>query len=156
MTIIMKKMYILQFPGPKCLEYASGKIMDKKTLKNRECEFAHTVDTDKGSIGAPIILFEKQKVIGVHNGRLIEDNSDYKIGAFIGELHEVLVNKIKQFQPINIKFIVMDDLNQRESTIEIDTENFSGKEKDYDINETIKIKVGKRGLFRHIDILNNS
>ena len=91
-----KEAFILQFPNGGDLEYASGKIMDKEKSKNRKkYEFAHSIDTEYGSSGSPLILFEDKKVIGVHTGRFDKINFDYNIGAFIGELYKEILKEIK-------------------------------------------------------------
>ena len=96
----------MQFPNGLDLEYASGKILDKeKSKKRKKYEFAHSVDTDSGSSGSPIILFEDKKVIGVHTGCFDKNNFDYNIGAFIGELYKELIKVIKNYQPIGLKII---------------------------------------------------
>ena len=47
-------------------------------------EFNHNCPTDIGSSGAPIILVNSMKVIGVHKGGILFSNINY--GSFIGEI----------------------------------------------------------------------
>jgi len=47
-------------------------------------EFNHNCPTDIGSSGAPIILVNSMKVIGVHKGGILFNNINY--GSFIGEI----------------------------------------------------------------------
>ena len=61
------------------LSTGSGKI---KYIQ--DFEFYHTIPTDNGSAGSPIVLFNSLNVIGVHQGRDVKKR--LKIGIFIGEL----------------------------------------------------------------------
>ena len=61
------------------LSTGSGKI---KYIQN--FMFYHTIPTDNGSAGSPIVLFNSLNVIGVHQGRDVKKR--LKIGIFIGEL----------------------------------------------------------------------
>ena len=65
------------------VEYASGKVI--KIMNN--FEFEHSIDTDYGSSGSPIILHESLKVIGIHKQRNKLNNNN--IGTFIGEIFKV-------------------------------------------------------------------
>ena len=121
-----KEAFILQFPNGGDLEYASGKIMDKEKSKNRKkYEFFHSVDTDGGSSGSPIILFENKKVIGVHTGFSFENEYDYNIGAFIGELYKEIIKLIKNDQTIGLKIIDDSGFISEENTKEININNIN-------------------------------
>jgi hypothetical protein len=61
------------------LSTGSGKI---KYIQ--DFEFYHTIPTDNGSAGSPIVLFNSLNVIGIHQARDVEKR--FKIGIFIGEL----------------------------------------------------------------------
>ena len=61
------------------LSTGSGKI---KYIQ--DFEFYHTIPTDNGSAGSPIVLFNSLNVIGVHQARDVLKR--IKIGIFIGEL----------------------------------------------------------------------
>ena len=83
--------FSLQHPLGNDIECASGKII--KISSNNNFEFIHTIDTDKGSSGSPIILVGNSRVVGIHKAN-IKNNKNNK-GTFIG----VLLNEIK-----NLKF----------------------------------------------------
>ena len=93
-----KDVFILHHSNGEELECSSGlivKIKDPKIF-----EFQHTLDTDKGASGAPILLFEDEineaKVMGIHtSGNIYNKNN---IGTFIGEL-------VKKINIINGKTI---------------------------------------------------
>jgi len=72
--------FSIQHPLGGEAEYACGKII--KIFNN--FEFEHTVDTDHGSSGSPIILNESLKVIGIHKQSNTLNNNN--IGTFIGEI----------------------------------------------------------------------
>ena len=59
---------------------ASGNIKD---IFNKY-EFKHNIDTEYGSSGSPIILFNTLKVIGIHKGG--DKNKEINYGSFIGEI----------------------------------------------------------------------
>ena len=74
---IKKEVFTLQHPEGKGLHCSGGTIIN---IDENICEFEHTLDTDYGSSGSPIILIENNKVIGIHKKRIKE--SDNKIGTF--------------------------------------------------------------------------
>ena len=82
---------------------ASGKIIDFN-----KHEFTHTISTDKGSSGCPILLLNNSieviRVIGIHISKNISKNNNY--GAFIGEI--LKANNIDN--NIIIKFTSIDQL----------------------------------------------
>ena len=57
--------FIIQHPLGGEAEYACGKIIN---IINK-FEFEHSVDTESGSSGSPIILNESLKVVGIHKQR---------------------------------------------------------------------------------------
>ena len=81
-----KDVFTLHYPKGEDLECASGKII--KINYPNEFEFQHTIDSDFGSSGSPILLFEdenkKAKVIGIHTSYNILNKNNK--GIFIGEL----------------------------------------------------------------------
>ena len=93
-----KDVFILHHSNGEEIECSSGlivKIKDPKIF-----EFQHTLDTDKGASGSPILLFEdsnnEAKVMGIHtSGNIYNKNN---IGTFIGEL-------VKKINIINGKTI---------------------------------------------------
>jgi len=77
-----KEIFALQYPKEK-IEDKSGKIKKIMEISNTNYyEFEHSIDTDKGSSGSPIILASISKVIGIHK------HGDNKIhyGTFIREI----------------------------------------------------------------------
>lgn len=104
--------FIIQHPLGGEAEYACGKIT--KIFNN--FEFEHTVDTDFGSSGSPIILNESLKVIGIHKQRCKYNN--YNIGTFIGEIfkeedknetNEIILNKIQEDNEKKMKKLVVEN-----------------------------------------------
>jgi V8-like Glu-specific endopeptidase len=95
-----KDVFILHHPLYRDLECNSGKIL---TFREDvyDYEFHHNLDTDEGSSGAPILLFENNnegpKVIGVHKcfptGQI-----EYKsnIGNFIDILIKTVIDKLNE------------------------------------------------------------
>ena len=91
---IDKDIFSLHYPFGDYLECSSGKVLIVKSPK--KFEFQHSLDTEQGSSGCPVMILDKlaeePKVIGVHTSGLILTNNN--IGTFIGEL----INEInKQF-----------------------------------------------------------
>ena len=107
--------FLIQHPGGKNAEYASGKIVNINNF-----EFDHNIGTKSGASGSPIILFNENidsiQVIGIHK------EANYtkllNIGTFIGEI----------FKKENINIIN----NNNYIIAEIDI-------KDDDINKDIRI-----------------
>ena len=85
---INKEVFILQHPEGKELHIASGII---KNIDETIFEFEHTLDTDYGSSGSPVLLNENYKVIGIHKKRIKEN--DNKKGTFIGKLIETIIDE---------------------------------------------------------------
>ena len=90
-----KDIFSLHYPYGIDLECSSGKILIVKSPK--QFEFQHSLDTEKGSSGAPIMIEDNitgdPKVMGVHTSGLISTNNN--IGTFIGEL----INEINKPKP---------------------------------------------------------
>jgi len=111
--------FIIQHPLGREAEYVCGKIT--KIFNN--FEFEHTVDTDFGSSGSPIISNESLKVIGIHKQRYKYNN--YNIGTFIGEIFkEEVKNETKETDEIIMKKMQEDNKN------DIILENKTSQEKD--------------------------
>ena len=94
-----KDAFIMHHPNGRALECNSGKIL--KLNDDEECEFHHTLDTDQGSSGAPILLFEEKgqepKVIGVHRTfPSIHQELKTNKGTFIDILIDKLKNVLKE------------------------------------------------------------
>ena len=89
--------FILHHPNGEDLECNSGRIFRIKDPKI--FEFVHTLDTQKGSSGSPILLFPKvdkePNVIGIHTS-FVEGKSN-NIGTFI----DVLIDDVKNNYFVN-------------------------------------------------------
>ena len=108
-------LFTLEYPKNE-IEVASGKII--KIINNNE--FIHTIDTDYGSSGCPIILSNTLKVVGIHKAG--DKNEKINYGTFIGEI----INKSNQLKKFDNK------INSKKSTIEShdDEKNFFRDDKD--------------------------
>ena len=108
-------LFTLEYPKNE-IEVASGKII--KIINNNE--FIHTIDTDYGSSGCPIILSNTLKVVGIHKAG--DKNEKINYGTFIGEI----INKSNQLKKFDNK------INSKKSTIEShdDEKNFFSDDKD--------------------------
>ena len=85
-----KDIFCLQYTKNKeDIEYAAGKVIE---IINNEKDFKHNIDTDYGSSGAPIILHNTEKVIGIHlKADLIKK---FNYGTFIGQIFkDISLNK---------------------------------------------------------------
>ena len=75
--------FLIQHPGGKNAEYASGKIVNINNF-----EFDHNIGTKSGASGSPIILFNENidsiQVIGIH--KEANYTKGLNIGTFIGEI----------------------------------------------------------------------
>ena len=88
--------FSLGYPNGNDISSGSGKI-----LGIDDFEFDHNIDTEQGSSGSPIILFNTLKVIGIH--KQADKTKKINIGIFIGEV----IKKIKDYQTIKkMKLIV--------------------------------------------------
>lgn len=83
-----ENVFCLQHPHGAPTNIAMGKII--KIVNN--FEFDHSVDTDLGSSGSPIILCSNNKVIGIHRGG--EESLYINRGTFIFKLIEELAKKV--------------------------------------------------------------
>ena len=80
-----RAVYILQHRLGNPLENARGKIIEISDF-----QFSHSIDTDRGSSGSPILLLYNSKVIGIHKSGDIKNNINY--GTFI----EAILNEINK------------------------------------------------------------
>ena len=92
---INKEVFILQHPNGKGLHIASGTIIN---INQTIYEFEHTLDTDNGSAGSPVIRTDNCKVIGIHKKRIEE--SDNKKGSFINLIVQKIIEKLNEFSPL--------------------------------------------------------
>lgn len=85
--------FIIHYPKEKYIECNSGKITLVKSPK--EFQFHHTLVTDEGSSGSPILLFEKPneipKVVGVNTSLIF--GKKFNIGTFIDVLIDSIVEQ---------------------------------------------------------------
>ena len=88
-----KDIYIIQYKGGKDIATSDGII---KEIKKEKYSYIihHTCDTDEGSSGSPIILYN-HKVIGVHRGWVPkkEYNNGFLLQYPIKEYHKILNGK---------------------------------------------------------------
>lgn len=89
--------YILQHPHGLPTEIATGKI----TGIRNGFEFTHSVNTDPGSSGSPVILNSNNKVIGIHKGGDKYVKINY--GTFIGKLIEEIQKNNTSLENTNTK-----------------------------------------------------
>ena len=72
----------------------------------KDYQFSHTVDTEGGSSGCPIILFTK-KVIGIHEG--YRKGTNFNSAIFIGKIIDVLNKNSKNENNLEYKNNLLDD-----------------------------------------------
>ena len=88
---INQDIFILQHPRGEVAHVAAGKIIELD--KKDDYKFMHTASTDGGSSGSPIILYNNERVVGVHKGALQINNEEIvNLGTFIG----VIIDEIKE------------------------------------------------------------
>ena len=80
------------------LSTGSGKIKDIIDNFNN-FKFYHTIPTDNGSAGSPIVLFNSLNVIGIHQGR--DKCEKLKFGTPIGELIKEIDDDNKKNKNLN-------------------------------------------------------
>lgn len=85
------------YPNGESVKCSPGKIAE--ILEDKE--FEHNCDTDKGYSGSPIILATNLTVIGIHRGRIIEQQINR--GIFLG----IIVNKISNCDTYIIVLILL-------------------------------------------------
>ena len=95
-----RAVYILQHRLGNPLENARGKI-----IKFSDVQFSHSIDTDRGSSGSPILLLHNSKVIGIHKSGDIKNKINY--GTFIEAILNVINKDIKNglIKNINLELI---------------------------------------------------
>ena len=88
------QVFTMQHPKGEKLQYSHGKI-----LKRNEKFFLYSLGTNRGSSGAPILLVENLKLIGLHKGeyKLEKNNEIVKLGIPIN----LIINKINKNLKIN-------------------------------------------------------
>ena len=79
----------LGYPNGGDLSIGSGKIININGY-----EFEHNIPIEEGSSGSPIILFNLEKVIGIHKHGDLEKRVN--VGTFIGEIFDEIKNDLKE------------------------------------------------------------
>ena len=82
-NLINKEIQITQFPKGENLSLSKGKI-----LKIKGNRFSHDASTLSGSSGGPIVLFGKEKVIGIHKGGNEAKSKNY--GDLIWPINDII------------------------------------------------------------------
>ena len=82
---LYKEIFILQHPYGEDIHSGIGKIININNF-----EFEHNAGTSPGSSGSAVILKKNNCVIGIH--KAINNINGNKVGTFIGELFEGIVN----------------------------------------------------------------
>ena len=135
--------FSLSFVCGEDLTCASGKIE-----KNSDFEFVHSVSTEMGSSGSPIILISKKmKVIGIHTG--FDIGKRFNFGTYLGEIIEIL-------KKIDIpKQVVLKEQNLDKNKIYPDTNN-KNLNSNNKINNKIYSENNKNKINNENNIINNN
>ena len=124
---------VLQHPLGKDIHCGNGKIIDCNNF-----QFQHSADTDFGSSGSPIILYNNFFVVGIHKGA--DKKSRYNIGTFI----HIIIDKIKNNNdtPLNSQYEININGNQINNDInmnQIINKNQINNDKKQNNNQIINI-----------------
>ena len=76
----------VQFPFGGSLSFSRGNILGIDC--NNKYYFYHSVSTQSGSSGSPIVLENDNKVFAIHKGTI--PNQNYNVGIFIGIIVEIM------------------------------------------------------------------
>ena len=132
--------FSLQYPRED-IDIASGKIIQINKSDDNIFEFEHTIETEQGSSGSPIILVNMLKVIGIHKQGGIFGNVNY--GTFIGQIfnYHSYSKKVK----INLKNISAFNMSKKENN-----------RYNYEKNDNKKDKIAnkEKNLNRNNNIIN--
>ena len=97
--ILNKKVYLLHYPqGVNDLQFSRGEV---KKLIDNNMNFIAIYSTEPGSSGCPIIDYDKNKVIGIHNKRNTKNNErkgillKFAVELFISEKNKKIKNTYK-------------------------------------------------------------
>ena len=141
---------ILQHPLGEETQLGIGKIM-----KILNFEFEHSIETDNGSSGSPVILIGNLKVVGIHKQR--NKKNDNGIGTFIGEIFKELEKEKNNLKIENNKESSINNLLREKNDINnnyiiqnkndnISTANLIEKKEDGD-NNIMKNDIGLKNNF---------
>ena len=134
-----KSIYILNYPHNAKEVLASFGLL----LSITDNKIKHKCDTDYGSSGSPILLLEKNKVIGIHCGKI----NNFNYGT-------LLTSSIKEFQNMSKNILVIKKVNNEKDLIKnnyivqkINLSNInSNKNKNEFIKQLIRFDFYKREL----------
>ena len=114
-------------------EHASGKIIE---IFNN-FEFKHSIDTEGGASGSPLILINTLKVIGIHKAGHIDENNLINFGTFIGEIFKDIYRKYDNNYIIGTFLINKNNIG-RDIQIINSYDEYHRHRTYYDIEEEIK------------------
>ena len=86
-----KGMEVLSLGYPFGIELSTG---SGKIININGYEFEHNIPIEEGSSGSPIILFNLEKVIGIHKHGDLEKRVN--VGTFIGKIFDEIKNDLKE------------------------------------------------------------
>ena len=91
--LVREEIEVPQFHLGGKLNFSNGKIIEIN-YENNKYQFTHTVSTLKGSSGSPIVLKDKESVIGVHKAENTSKEVNYRdlIGPIINIINELKRN----------------------------------------------------------------
>ena len=85
---INKDIQLIQYPNGENLSISEGKITDLFT--SYQYMFYHEASTESGSSGSPIVIKDKETVIGIHKGSINGKKKKKNVGILIGNVIEQL------------------------------------------------------------------
>lgn len=90
---ISENIFMMEYPLGGQLKLGVGRI---STVKSEENFFRYKLDTQPGSSGSPILLYDKS-LVGIHKGAITNENNE-KAGIFIGHI----INELKKEKILKI------------------------------------------------------
>jgi len=148
----------LGYPNGEDLSNGSGKILNINGF-----EFEHDISTEQSSSGSPIILFNLEKVIGIHKYGDLEKRVN--VGTFIGEIFdEIKLNlsevnsekkniKVKEDDKNNILDLSHQNLGNK-GIQKLKLINYNIVELNLSWNNILDIKVLEKVKFNKLEKLN--
>ena len=110
---IGQDVFMLEHPEGKIIHICAGRIIrfinDENDKPNYR--FEHSLSTEHGSSGSPLILLYNERVIGVHRGVVSEEKEkdgkkitiERNFGSFIGEMINAINDKIDEDRQLKEK-----------------------------------------------------
>ena len=133
------EVFTIEHPLGKNSSYSNGKINDITGY-----EFSHTVSTDQGSSGCPIMLLNNNinfiKVIGIHKSGKKREKMNY--GTFIGEIIKEIKNDANNYITAEIN-IEENDINKNIRIINSYEESMRNINKN---NEILKDRMNEKEI----------